>query len=296
MPILIALGAAAIVGGVSYLVPLIITCIAGAVTIVVTFVSTRAYYKKDHAKDTEMQNLKKEQAERDAAVRDEVSRIAEETGVNVQTLLELSKEQQSELKKTIQEFMQNIEDSDRATQSLNELAQSIQAATNDANIQQSDLYIELEQMKTELRSVQNKLSNTERALANKESELQQTIATLSELVDKINCSGVIEQVDKLAKSEINQDYKDAEIMRLKAQNTTLNHTIDSLDISIKDLQSKLKSRTKMEKLQIQEIQELITENKRLTATIESLTESMESNNAKAAQLTSNTSHQLRLFK
>ena len=296
MPILIALGSAAIVGGVSYLVPLIITCITSAVTIVVTFVSTRAYYKKDHAKDTEMQNLKKEQAYRDAAVRDEVSRIAEETGVNVQTLLELSKEQQEELKKTIQEFMQNIEDSDRATQSLNELAQSIQAATSDANIQRSDLYLELEQMKTELRSVQNKLSNTERALANKESELQQTIATLSELVDKINCSGVIEQVDKLAKFEINQDYKDTEIMRLKAQNTTLNHTIDSLDISIKDLQSKLKSRTKMEKLQIQEIQELITENKRLTATIESLTESMESNNAKAAQLTSNTSHQLRLFK
>lgn len=289
MPILFVLGAAAIISSATYLVPLIITCVASAVTIVVTFVGTRAYYKQDNAKDTEMQNLKKEQAKRDAAVRDEVSRIAEETGVNIQTLLELSQEQQTELKRTIQEFMQNIEDSDRATQSLNELAHSIQAATNNASLQQSDLYTELEQMKTELQNVQHKLCDTERALADKESELQQTIETLSELIDKINDSGITENAQSTAE-------KDVEIMRLRAKNTTLNNTIVTLDTSIKDLQDKLTNSTEMEKLQIQEIQELIGENKRLTATIESLADSMECNTAKATQLTNNTSHQLRMFK
>lgn len=306
MPFLIGLAAEAVVQTATYLIPLIIACASGAVTIILTFFSTRAYYKKAQAKEAEMLNLKKEQARRDAAIRDEVSRIAEEAGVNIQTLLTLSEKQQAELKKTILEFIQNIEDSDQATQSLSTLANAIQAATSNADTQQSDLYSELEQMKTELLNVQLKLSNTERALANKESELQQTIEMLTDLVQKINSSGVIEQADKLANSELTQDLvslntdliteKETEITRLKAKNTTLSHTIESLEVSMQDLQNKLKNSTKMEKLQIQEIQELITENKRLTATIESLTDSMESNTVKATQLTSNSSHQLRLFK
>lgn len=309
MPVLIILGAAGLMVGATYLVPLIISCVVGAVTIVVTFVSTRAYYKNKSANEAEMQNLKKEQAKRDAAVRDEVSRIAKETGVDIQALLNLSKEQQAELKNAIHSFMQNIEETDAASQNLSSIASSIQAASAQANIQQSDLYQELEQMKVELTNVHQKLSNTEKALANKEAELQQTITSLVDLGDKINASGILEKLAKLEELDGNEPpsesidlniqrdaAKDAELLTLRAKNNSLSETIEYLNETIADLQSKLKNSTQMEKLQIQEIQALISENKRITKTIESLTENMEENNSKAAQLTTNTAHQLRLFR
>ncbi len=301
----VILGAAAVLMA-SYLIPLIITCVVGAVTIVVTFVATRAFYKKKKEQETEMENSKKQQMERDHAIHEEVSKIALETGIDMQTLIKLSKEQQAELKYTILEFMKNIEESDTATKNLASIANTIQEATNNATLQNTDLHQELERMKNELIQVYSKLSNTEKALAHKEAELKITIDQLTDLGDKIVQSGILAQLDNI--QNLQQEYtklypsaeelsaKNSEIISLRAKNITFSKTIDSLNRTITELQTRLDDRSENEKNQIQEIQKLIADNKLLTETIESLTESMEEQNIKATKITQNNSSQFRMFK
>ncbi len=306
MPTLITLGATAALVTVSYLVPLIITCVISGIVIVVTFVVTRACYKKEHKKDDEVQNLRKQQAQRDNAIHEEVSRIALETGIDIQELLKLSKEQQKELKIAIQEFMQSIDDSDTATKNLTTIANTIQEATNNANMQTTDICKELELMKKELANVYRKLSSTEQALALKEAELKKTINKLAEFGEKITTNVVLDKLNELEniRKEYTEIYpsvkelaiKDEEIMSLKSKNITLSSTITSLNKIIENLQKKLSNHSEVEKLQIQEIKKLISDNKLLTKTIESLAEKMEVQNKKITKDTQNTTSQLRMFK
>lgn len=296
MPIVI-LGAAAIT---SYLIPLIITCVISGVTIVVTFVTTRFFYKKKHENDGELERLKKEQMERDHAVRDEVSKIARETGIDIQVLLNLSREQQLELKRNIQEFMKNIDESDNATKNLNCLANTIQEATINANLQSIDLNTELEKMKTELINVYSKLSNTEKILANKEAELNQTLEKINTFGDKILNSDILEQLNAMQniQKEFNLIYPasfDEEINSLKSKNINLSNTINTLKKTINQLNTKLETYSENEKRQLTEIQKLINDNKLLTETIEALTNSIDSQNQKTKKPSINTSNNLRMF-
>lgn len=302
MPIFILLGAAGVAA--SYLIPLIITCVVAGVTIVVTFVATRAFYKSEHKNDVEIHNLKKQQMERDHAMREEASRLANEAGIDMQILLKLSKEQQAELKSTIQEFIKNIDDSEAATKNLTTIANTIQEATNNANLQNADLNQELEKIKTELTTVYNKLSNTEKILANKEAELKQTINKLNELGNKIISNEVLEQLDKF--QNLQQEYnhiatesslsQDNEIVSLRSKNIILSETIETLNKTILKLRERLHGNSENEKQQIQEIQKLINDNKLLTETIESLTESVEVQNKTATKFATNHPSQLKLFK
>lgn len=298
----VVLGAAG-VAVVSYLVPLIISCIVGGVTVIVTFISTRAFYKREHQKDVEVQNLKKQQVERDNAMHEEASRLAHAAGLDLQILLKLSKEQLSEFKSAIQDFMRNIDDSDIATKNLTSIANTIQETANIASLECTDLHRELEMIKQELIMVYGKLSNTEQMLALKESELKQTIDKLNELGEKIIAHEILEKLDDL--EDLHQEYghleareaeiiaKNDEIAVLRSKNLALGETIESLNKTISKLQKKLNNHSESEKIQIQEIQKLIIDNKLLTETIEALTESMEEQNERATKFTTN---QLKIFK
>lgn len=303
---LILLGAAA-VAATTYLVPLIISCVVGAVTVIVTFVGTRAYYANSSEDDVELQDLKEEQAKNDAAIRNEMARIASETGVDIQKLLAMSKNQQAELKKSIHSFMQNIEKNDELKQSFSSIVDSLQETSTDANVQQKNLHAELERMKAELVSVNQKLSETAQDLADKEAKLQQTIRTLADFENKVNGSEILNQLESLQKlGHLNHQQggvvkpqmdseKDAEILALRTKNSSLSQTVDNLTGVVHNLQTNIKNRTATEQLQIQEIQKLIIENKRMTATIESLTKQIAENNSKASQLTTSAANQLKLF-
>ena len=298
MPIPILLGAAAAAATVSYLIPLIITCISGGVTIIITFFATRAFYKKKHENDSEMQHLKKQQVERDNAIHDEVSKLALETGIDMQTLLRLSKEQQEELKHTIQEFMRNIDESDAATKSLTLIANNIQDATINASTQNISLNLELDRIKNELLKVYTKLKLTEQNLAQKESELQQTIESIGHLGEQILSSDILEKLSCLGNAENDTKLLDQndQIILLKAKNSALANTIESLNKTIQALHKKLADCSENERVQIQEIQNLISDNKLLTETIESLTESIESQNKISSKVSQHTFGQLRIFK
>ena len=302
----ILLGAAGVVVAATYLVPLIIACVVGAVTVIATFVVTKAYYENSSENDVEMQNLKAEQVKNDRMIRDEIERITHETGVDIQKLLKLSKEQQDEFKRSIDGFMQNIEKTDELRQSFSLIADSLQGSSTDANLQQEILNSELERMKVELSHVNQKLSETARELASKEEKLQQTIKALTDFEDKFNSSEVLSQLERIAKidevsrqkgdfAEQADSEKDAEILVLRARNSSMNQTIDDLTSTVNRLQLNLKDRTEIEQLQLKEIQELIGDNKRMTTTIESLTDKIAENNNRASQLTTNTVNQLRLF-
>jgi len=305
MPLFILLGAAGAVA-VSYLVPLIISCVVGGVVIVMTFVATRAFYKKEHEKNKEAENLKKQQMERDNAMHEEASRIAHEAGLDLQILLKLSKEQLAEFKSAIHDFMQNIDDSDKTTKNLTSIANTIEAATNTASLECANLHRELELIKQELIRVYTKLSDTEKMLAIKEAELKQTIDKFNELGEKIMAHNIVEQLDRL--QDLQQEYsqidatdedlltKNDEIAALRSKNLALGATIETLNKSITKLQKKLATHVESEKVQMQEIQKLITDNKLLTETIESLSESIEEQNSRAVKLSKSTTNQLRIFK
>jgi hypothetical protein len=277
MPILIGLAVAGIVVAVSYLVPLIVTCVIAGVAIVVTFVTTRYYYKSEETSNEEANDLKKQQINRDNALHDEASKIVLQAGIDLQTLLKLSKEQQLELKKAIIEFTKNIEDSDIAATNLTKVSDSIQSSVTDTSIITKNLAKELESMKSELMIVNNKLKLTEENLAKKEQELHEIITKLT-LTEK-DISKLEKNPDLEAKiNPIDLTYaqdKNDELLYLREKNIGLSNTIEKLKTSIVHLKDQLQLTTESEQLQLDEIQKLIAENRTLTTTIEKLVCTME---------------------
>lgn len=308
MIILVGLGvAAALVAG-SYLVPLIITCVAAGVAIAVTFVATRAFYKEESSKVLELTQLKRSQIKKDSKARDEVSNLAREIGVDTQFFLNLSKAQRLELKRAISDFTQNIEASDKATKNLRHLAGSIKVVANDSSSQITRLNFELEKLKLELSKINFKLKSTEEALEQKEKVLndtierlmvteakladdaevnKETLATLTETTAKLN-SAILH-----GESELSE--KNAEILLLREKNTGLIKTIEELKTTVLTLKDKLLKMERKDHSQIREIEALITENTHLTHKIEVLTNTMESKNKKDKGDTFSMSN-LRLFK
>ncbi|MDF1756727.1 MAG: hypothetical protein P1U74_00265 [Legionellaceae bacterium] len=309
MVILLGLGLAAAVAATSYLVPLIITGVAAGIAVIITFVSTRHVYKKKNTQDNERQDLKREQDIRDNKIREEVSKIAEETGLDVQFLLNLSKEQQQELKAAIVEFIHNIEESDLATKSLNQVASSIQTAANSASEKNQELYTELEKIKTELAFVHNKLKQTEQSLAMKEIELHGMIEKLTSSSTQMSDdfalnidnsadfhSNLTDSYAMIANYEMNSSAKKDELSDLKEKNTHLSKTIETLKNTVAHLKQNIYTQDEKDQAQINEIQSLITENKHLTQTIEALANSMEEQNKQKSTIVSSATNQLRLFK
>ena len=309
MPILFAL-AAGVVVAVSYLVPLIIACVLGGAAIVATFFTTRYYYKNEEANNEEANELKKQQIQRDNALHDEVSKITLQAGIDLQTLLKLSHEQRLELKKAIIDFTKNIEDSDLAATNLTKVSDSIQSSVAETSLITQDLAKELDIMKSELMIVNDKLRLTEENLAQKEQELHEVITKLTytckDIAELDNPTDLEAQIDSLYATDTkdntlfessaflsstaketdeeisiqplcNSELTEAsanrismELLYLREKNIGLSHTIDKLKTSIAHLQSKLQVTTANEKLQLEEIQKLIAENRKLTTTIEKL--------------------------
>ncbi|OGV27989.1 MAG: hypothetical protein A3E88_07310 [Legionellales bacterium RIFCSPHIGHO2_12_FULL_35_11] len=306
MIILIGLGAAATIAAGSYLLPLIITCIASGITIIVTFVSTRAYYQSKNDKSEELHELKKEQILRDNKLRDEVSRIATETGLDMQQLLQLSKEQQLVLKNCLSEFTKNIEESDAATKNINEIAGSLEIIAKNSNLQNAVVFNELNKIKNELVLVNNKLKEAESTIIQKDSELQVTLDKLKALEEKftkdseINQNNMQKLTDEISKTNKSLEMveaglisKDAEIASLREKNLSLSANIISLKNTISSLNTKVSQYTEKDDAKIQEIQLLINENKQLSDTIQELVETIESKNT--SRSANNKPVEIRLF-
>jgi hypothetical protein len=309
MIILIGAAAAGVAVAASYLVPLIISCVVGGVTIIITFVTTRAVYKKNKAKDAELNELKREQAQRDNKVREEASRVAEETGIDMQLLMQLSREQQLELKKVILKFTENIEESNQAAISINQIASSIQTAASSAVSTTEELNIELDKIKAELFSVNEKLKQAEKALSLKEMELHHTIERLIEVEEKMSEDFALNQANttsftenlsfayaSAANSEQSSLDEATELSSLREKNLCLSKTIEQLKVTISALKEKIMRSATKERSQLEEIQNLILENKKLTATIEKLVSSIETQDRQATTAASNNTNHLRLFK
>lgn len=333
MPILTGLGVTAAVTTVSYLGPLIISCVVSGISIIITFISTRAFYKEEKEQNTEYTKLKKDQKNRDLQLRKEIEKIAYETGIDLQVLLNLSKEQRLEIKKALDSFTQNIVDSAQATLSLNQIVSKIQITTNDALMQNSVLHKELDIIKSELKTIRDKLSKAEQKLANKEKDLNITINKLKLIEEKLSlttsssvltgrfttepfCAHPANPDDDknpsllsqnnldicrtpVTNNELNNELnneKNKELNNLRKHNLALSNTIETLKNSISNLETKLTKTTIKENEYLSEIQNLIAENKQLTKTIEDLAAILEQQNKQASLLTTNTKTHLRLFK
>ncbi|MDP3560658.1 MAG: hypothetical protein Q8R83_00560 [Legionellaceae bacterium] len=271
----ISIGAGIVV--VSYLVPLIISCVGGAVMIIVTALGVRWYYKKEGDKDKELAQSYKEQHNREKATRENISRVVAEAGIDLQTLLSLSNEQQKVFKLAISEFITHIQDSHQTTQKLNQVAESIQVVADKTTNQSELLSTELDIIKSELSNIYQKLKLTEAALSSREKELHETILKLRQ-AESINSERIQNDIhiQQFAR-QIDQVQHD-ELHTLLEKNTNLCATIETLNKTIIALHATLSKSDETNHRYLNEIQTLLANNKRLSETIDKLTRSIENDN------------------
>lgn len=307
MPLpLIAVAAVGAVAAVSYLTPLIIACIVGAATTIASFLVARTVYKKKDK--SESSELRKEQKKRERKTRMDAEKTAQRVGHNVDLILNRSKEQQQQFGASIQTFSESIYATSQATDNLERVAESIQHVASAATITVETMSSELERLKSELIAVNTTLQGTQDALTEKERELTVTIDKLALLEVTIN-QDTRENTLRLAQftEELSQfpsllyhsnddsHLKDAEITSLREKNSRMTSTIKILETTIERLTSKLTGAADLNQARLGEIRTLLTENKRLTCLIDSLSNVLENQESMTSNQRSSTTSKIRMF-
>lgn len=231
MPGLVLLGAATVAGA-SYLAPIIISCVVNGVTIIVTFVTTRAFYKRKQPVDKQRQNLEKQQMQRDHATREEASKVAKETGTDVKILLQLSKQELDIFAKNNQQLKKNNEAFDIENQNLTTIAKDIYEKNHSASAINTELHNELEQVKVKLVNVNDNLRLTGEKLTFQEAKFKKTVTKLTKEVENLVNDDLVGETHKLR--EINQNFHtslatNVQMQSLLDENLSLRQNIDNKD-------------------------------------------------------------------
>lgn len=291
----ITIGAGVI--AVSFLVPLIITCVVAGIVIVATFFVTRFYYKSKAGQAAQRADAYQEQYEREVKVRQDLCHVAEQAGIDMQTLIDISQKHQAAFQQALSSLVKSLHESAQTTEKLNQVASSIQTAANHTAGYAETLSEELKTIKLELTSIHKKLTDTEKALADREKELQLTIAKLKSiepLTEKSHAQQDIIQafiensqfIQEAIEVDINQANEEA-LFALREENLHLRSKIQQLTETVSRLNLGLIQSNDNNHKNLHDIQSLLNTNAQLSHQIDHLTHDLENQN---------TTYQPRLFK
>lgn len=289
MPVIeIGLATAAVAAaGASYLIPLVISCIGGAIVATATFFAGFKMARRKNNAD--LSGLKKQQYERDKQTKQEAENIVVQTEQDVRDILAQTKKQNAALDQTILDFQEEIDASKKVTGSLEKFTHGVRDLTETGKINLTDMCTELERVNTELIRVTDALKIKEQSLDEKDKLLKNTLDKLTHCEKKASHDALIsiQNIQKL-QIEISHIYKEFDMIRktkllqkeqvdtLMEQNQRLTATINKLEKTILDLSDSLENANIKNDTQCQETQRLLDENKQLALLIEELSHVIES--------------------
>lgn len=289
MPIIEAALITAAAVTVAYYAPFIIATTAAVVGSISTAIAGYYVGKAKTAQESdELKALRQELIKREQRVRNAASKLAEQTGQDVEHLLKQSKKHRKQVGEGVQTLTKRVVQMDEVAVHLDETNDALNIVTHDAALQVEAMEQAMGAVKLELASLNLKLRNAQKALLDREHELTVTfdkLKTTQEALDESTQKGgdkIIEltaelfEVQALLKPVDGEpEVKNAEFKVLHEENARLSNHIHALEKTIKIVSSDMSTTSETNRAQLDEIKTLHFENGRLNKAIKSLSSALD---------------------
>lgn len=260
----------------SYLVPLIITCVIAAVTIIATGVTS--YYTgrwRSNKESAELERLHAELLQREVNIRDAATSLAEDTQNKMDNILQQTQAQQTHINNNLAQLDEYTLQMDQNTKQIEQSTKVIDQISNDFQFKTDNYSADTEKLIEEINTLNQKMKETQRTLQDTEQLLANTLIELSTAQQSLALSmqqgneKIITVTQQL--TDVSVYFTNSDIEKLRNDNIQMAKNIKELEQTLTKLSLAYKTISQTNRTQFSEINQLHEENKRLHTIILKLT-------------------------